>query len=124
VRIYKGDSGYDPNTRTINWDPRLAVMAGDGKVLTPTLLLGHEFGHAFLDDTGTSLRSFDDANENLNIRLNENPIARQLGLGVRQDYYDWQYTFYSDDVNSTEIPPYDKTRSVNSIYLQRLGSNK
>ena len=47
----EGDTGYDPETNTINWDPKFAAMAGDDKPLTPTLLLAHEFGHAYTHDT-------------------------------------------------------------------------
>jgi RHS repeat-associated protein len=116
------DDGYAPNTRTINWDPELGAMSGDDKVLTPTLLLGHELGHAFMHETQRgSSEQLGIFNENLNIQLNENPIARQLGLGVRSDYHDWQYTFSSDGVNSTSIPPYDKTISINLVFLERLG---
>jgi hypothetical protein len=120
-----GDDGYEPKTRTINWDPELGAMAGDDKILTPALLLGHELGHAFMHETRRGASEHLNLDEeNLNIKLNENPIAGQLGLGTRNDYHDWQYTFYSDGVNSTKTPPYNKTRSINNIFLQRLGTQR
>jgi hypothetical protein len=115
------DNGYDPKTRTINWDPTIGIMAGDDKVITPALILGHELGHAFLQDISVGpIKPLMLEDENRNIAINENPIARQLGLGVRSDYYDWQYTFNADGINSKDIPSYNKTRSFNIIYLERL----
>ena len=40
---------YDPDTRTIDWNPRRAAVFPNGDSASPALILGHELGHPELD---------------------------------------------------------------------------
>jgi hypothetical protein len=114
-----GDSSIEYNDRIINWDPSLALLAGDDKVITPALALGHEFGHAFLDETIPAYRELPQlTRENMNVKLNENPMAAQLELGIREDYYDFQGSFKASSVNSTTIPELG-TIDYNEVFWDR-----
>jgi RHS repeat-associated protein len=79
---------YDPRTRTVMWDPGLALKFNGGSI-SPALALGHELAHAAENWFTSTLRSFipvagySDLNEYRIIQNYENPAARSLGESVR-----------------------------------------
>ena len=88
-------NNYDPNTRTINWDPTGALVLGNGiHVQSAALILAHEMGHAaqhlegVFDVKESYGRDERRAIEELNLARYETPIARELGEFTRRNYYD------------------------------------
>jgi hypothetical protein len=83
---------YDPNNRTIHWDPHSALRTNDGGRQSPALGLGHEIDHAVHDGPRAWARAqtldaqYDDAEERRVIRGSEARAARTLGEGTRHDH--------------------------------------
>jgi hypothetical protein len=93
VRINShGDDSYDPNTRTVHWDPHSALATSEGGRQSPALGLGHELDHATaayrLRNRGSATLDarYDDAEERRVIRGAERHAARALGEDVRYDH--------------------------------------
>ena len=90
--IHDGNDRYDPNTRTVYWDPHSALRTTTGGHQTPALGLGHEMAHATGNhrqyDTLSSRPDARYANkeERRVIRNYENPAARQLGESLRYNH--------------------------------------
>jgi RHS repeat-associated protein len=107
----EGKDEYDTDTKTISWDPSIALMTGDDSVITPIVALAHELGHGYQDDISlgrirnTPLTDI----ENQNVKMNENPIAKERGDGIRQDYFDWKFEFRTSAIDSTNILEKTKT---------------
>lgn len=83
---------YDPNTRTIRWDPHSALRTAAGGRQSPALGLGHEVDHAVHDGlrewqrAHTSDPRYDDAEERRVITGSERHAAHTLGEAVRYDH--------------------------------------
>jgi hypothetical protein len=83
---------YDPNTRTIRWDPHSALRTAGGGRQSPALGLGHEVDHAVHDGprewarAATADRTYDTAEERRVIEGSERHAARTLGEAVRHDH--------------------------------------
>jgi hypothetical protein len=88
---------YDPNTRTIHWDPYSAMRTTSGGRQSPALGLGHEVDHAVHDGphewqrANTADRTYDTAEERRVIEGSERHAARTLGEGVRHDHAGTSY---------------------------------
>jgi hypothetical protein len=86
------DDSYDPETRTIHWDPHSALRTTGGASQSPALGLGHELDHAVEPDAirdaldRRHLRGYDTAEERRVIAGSERHAARTLGEGVRHDH--------------------------------------
>jgi hypothetical protein len=99
---------YDPNTRTIHWDPHSALTTSSGGRQSPALGLGHEVDHAVWDAAhGNGLAwvpdaHFDSAEERRVITGSEEHAARTLGEGVRHDHGGTSYRV----VSPTAMPLY------------------
>lgn len=87
---HNGDDSYNPNTNTINWDPRsaLEVSSGDGKQ-SPALGLIHEIDHAVngLSNPRPTGDGYDNTEEKRVITGSETQIAHDLGEPTRTDHY-------------------------------------
>lgn len=83
---------YDPNTRTIRWDPHSALRTAGGGRQSPALGLGHEVDHAVHDGPrewqrqATADPRYDNAEERRVITGSERHAARTLGEAVRHDH--------------------------------------
>ncbi len=83
---------YDPNTRTIHWDPHSALRTSSGGRQSPALGLGHEIDHAVHDGPRAWLRAdtadatYDTAEERRVICGSETHAARTLGEAIRHDH--------------------------------------
>jgi len=90
--IHDGNDRYDPNTRTVYWDPHSALQTTTGGHQTPALGLGHEMAHATGDRhqnavlSNTPDRRYDNKEERRVIRNYENPAARELGESPRYNH--------------------------------------
>jgi hypothetical protein len=90
--IHDGNDRYDPNTRTVYWDPNSALETTDGGHQTPALGLGHEMAHATGNrHTYDELVNIPDpqyfTREERRVILNyEDPAARQLGESTRSNH--------------------------------------
>ena len=90
--IHDGNDRYDPNTRTVYWDPHSALRTTTGGNQTPALGLGHEMGHATGDRQQNAVLSntpdqrYDNKEERRVIRNYENPAARELGESPRYNH--------------------------------------
>jgi len=88
----RDDDSYDPNTRTVNWDPYSALRTTGGGNQSPALGLGHELAHAAVSDrtrdrgAAQALARYDDAEERRVIRGVEMHAARTLGEAIRHDH--------------------------------------
>ena len=89
--------GYSAETKSIDWLPTQGRVLGDKKsVVSPALVLAHEFGHAAQDLDGertkldiTTLRPPDRHElEAANLKRYEIPIAKELGEFQRKDHSD------------------------------------
>jgi len=86
------DDSFDPNTRTVNWDPYSALRTTSGGTQSPALGLGHELAHAAVSDrtrdrgSAIALRGYDDAEERRVIRGAEAHAAQTLGEATRHDH--------------------------------------
>ena len=83
-----GGSFYDPNTRTIGWDPSLGALTEEGHIVSPTTILNHEVDHAlqhdqnpeqFFNDINTPDPNYGDKEEKRVITGSEQDTARKLG---------------------------------------------
>ena len=80
--INDGNDRYDPNTRTVYWDPHSALETTGGGHQTSVLGLGHEMAHATgnrhmtAELSGTPDSQFDTKEERRVILNYENPAAR------------------------------------------------
>jgi hypothetical protein len=92
--INDGNDLYNPNTHTINWDPKSGLVAADGKMQTPANGLLHEQGHAsefknhpdrFEKQVRLSNQRYDDGEEQRNITW-EAKYSKELGEAVRSDH--------------------------------------
>lgn len=83
--IHDGNDRYDPQTRTVYWDPHSALKTTAGGHQTPALGLGHEMAHATGNRHQNAVLSntpgprYDTKEERRVIRNYENPAARELG---------------------------------------------
>ena len=90
--IHDGRDRYDPETRTVYWDPHSALQTTEGGHQTPALGLGHEMAHATGNRHDTAVLSHTpDAQyewkEERRVILNyENPAARELGESTRSNH--------------------------------------
>ena len=83
---------FEPQTRTIVWNPQMAARFADGGRQSPALLLGHELAHADMDAAlqerlgrQTDPR-YDNAEERRVIVGAEAHAARTLGETPRHDH--------------------------------------
>jgi RHS repeat-associated protein len=92
VIIHDGNDRYDPETRTVYWDPHSALQTTQGGHQTPALGLGHEMAHATGNRHDTAVLSNTpdaryDTKEERRVILNyENPAARELGESTRSNH--------------------------------------
>ena len=83
---------FDPQTRTIHWDPHSALRTAGGGRQSPALGLGHEADHAVHDGPREWARSqtfdprYDTAEERRVITGSERHAAHTLGEGARSDH--------------------------------------
>jgi hypothetical protein len=86
------DDSYDPNSRTVNWDPHSALVTTGGGRQSPALGLGHELDHATVGsrirDLGSEIpdRAYDDREERRVILGSERHAAKTLGEATRHDH--------------------------------------
>lgn len=86
------DDSYDPNNRTIHWDPHSALRTADGGAQSPALGLAHEADHATvaasIRDADSSRRDlrYDDLEERRVILGSELRAAQALGEAVRHNH--------------------------------------
>ena len=91
MNAHHNDS-YDPNTRTIHWDPRSAMRTTSGGTQSPALGLGHEADHATVAaairdaDIVRRVPRYDNLEERRVILGSERHAARTLQEGVRHDH--------------------------------------
>ena len=80
---------------TLHWDPHrgLKCDGGEGAAISPALSLGHELGHLShgwwrrtIDSATPTGDAYDTVEERNTIQQIENPAARTLGEGVRNDH--------------------------------------
>ena len=89
---HRGDDSYQPDTRTIRWDPTSALVTTRGGRQSPALGLGHELDHAAEDArTYDGLQNvpddaFDSLEERRVITGSERHAAHTLHESVRQDH--------------------------------------
>jgi hypothetical protein len=90
--IHDGNDRYDPQTRTVYWDPKSALQTTDGGQQSPALGLGHEIAHATGNRRDTAVLSnttdgrYDNKEERRVIRNYESPAARELHESLRYDH--------------------------------------
>jgi len=70
----------------LDWHPKIPTTAGRIRA-SGARMLAHELGHACLCIVGNPGWS----DEKVNIRSNENPVARALGQPARTGYLDWLF---------------------------------
>jgi hypothetical protein len=86
------DDSYDPNTRTIHWDPSSALLTTRGGHQSPALGLGHEIDHAVLDPHVSEALSdfivarYDNLEEKRVITGSETHAAHTLHESIRFDH--------------------------------------
>ena len=90
--VHNGADRYEPDNRTVVWDPLSALRTTAGGRQSPALGLGHELAHAAaassLLDRGmrARLRGYDNAEERRVVRGAEAHAARTLGEAARSDH--------------------------------------
>lgn len=93
-QVNDGNDLYNPNTHTINWDPKSGLATADGKMQTPANGLEHEQGHAceyknhperFQKQERLPNQRYDDGEEQRNIGW-ESTYSKALGEGRRTDH--------------------------------------
>jgi len=86
------ESRYNLKKNIVKWDPTSGFITGEREIVTPALVLAHEFGHAEQDLDGKleELRNLSDVLriEGENLRDTEYPIAEELGEPQREHYLD------------------------------------
>lgn len=85
----KMEGNYNPNTKTINWDPNMGLITTEGAILSPTTILNHEIDHALQHDTNPkkletdskkgSDKQYDTKEERRVITGSEQKTAKKLG---------------------------------------------
>jgi hypothetical protein len=86
------DDSYDPNTRTIHWDPHSALLTSRGGHQSPALGLGHEIDHAVLNPRISEELSdfidprYDNLEEKRVITGSETHAAHTLHESIRFDH--------------------------------------
>ena len=86
------DDSFDPNFRTVNWDPHSALRTTTGGRQSPALGLGHELDHATVAsrirdrDSAIPDRAYDDREERRVILGSERHAAHTLGEAPRHDH--------------------------------------
>jgi len=86
------DDSYDPNDRTIRWDPHSALRTAVGGSQSPALGLAHEADHATvaaaIRDADSNRRDprYDNLEERRVILGSERHAARTLGEAVRHNH--------------------------------------
>ena len=89
---YRNVDSYDPNTRTIHWDPYSALRTTRGGRQSPALGLGHEIDHAVHDGPrsrhlGTIAdAAYDNREERRVVCGSELHAARTLHEAIRHDH--------------------------------------
>jgi len=92
VIIHDGRDRYDPETKTVYWDPYSALETTEGGHQTPALGLGHEMAHAVGNPHETAVlhdtpdEQYGNKEERRVILNYENPAARELGESTRSDH--------------------------------------
>jgi hypothetical protein len=90
--VHNGADRYEPDSRTVVWDPLSALRTTAGGHQTPALGLGHELAHAAAASSllgrgmRTRLRGYDNAEERRVVRGAEAHAARTLGEAARSDH--------------------------------------
>ena len=88
--IHDGNDAYDPNTKTIYWDPRsgLAVSSGAGNQ-SAALGLIHEIDHAVNGQKNPKPTGdgYQNTEEKRVITGSETKIAKELGEPTRKDHF-------------------------------------
>lgn len=90
--IHNGDDRYDPQSRTVYWDPHSALRTTTGGHQTPALGLGHEMAHATGNRhmverlAGIPDRQYGTEEERRVILNYEDPAARVLGESLRYNH--------------------------------------
>jgi hypothetical protein len=88
----QGDDRYDPDTRTVHWDPYKRGDLTNGGHQSPALILGHEMAHATenpqLNERLRNTRDskYDNKEERRVILNYESPAARELGESTRSNH--------------------------------------
>ena len=88
----RNDDSYDPNTRTIDWDPRSALRTTRGGRQSPALGLAHEADHATVAsavrdaDIVRRIPAYDNLEERRVILGSEQHAALTLHEAVRYDH--------------------------------------
>jgi RHS repeat-associated protein len=91
----KFESFYDPDEKTIEWDPNWGQRTKSGKVQSPSLVLAHEISHALREmkdphgysrDIKERVKGTDPPEEKRVILGDETIIARQLGEPTRREW--------------------------------------
>lgn len=88
----RDDDEYDPQTRTIRWDPHSALRTTHGGHQSPALGLAHEIDHAVHDGplfrrrADTPDAAYDTKEERRVIVGSEAHAARTLGEATRHDH--------------------------------------
>ena len=86
------DDSYDPNTRTIHWDPHSALLTTLGGRQSPALGLGHEIDHAVADPLVEERLAnwpdsrYDNLEERRVILGSERHAAQTLHEAIRHDH--------------------------------------
>lgn|GEM_PF-3498725 len=131
-KVWVSDKGYtdevganfDPNTKTITWKPTKGLRTTNGKELTPTAVLDHEFDHAedyFKDPDKHVLNSlkptgdnYDNAEEMRVIQGSEQSTAKKLGLikGKEVTRTDHRGDIYDTAGVNTTKPPAKEIQEV------------
>ncbi len=83
----------------LHWNPHVALAMPDGAVLSPAMILAHELAHFTVSFQGrselmftpqkpglVSLELYDNLEEYRVIEFYDNPIARELGEGIRHNH--------------------------------------
>lgn len=101
---------YDPNTKTVFWDPLAALKTTDGGTMSPALALGHEFDHALQDLLNLINRQptgddYDDTEEQRVIDGAETEAASALGEDTRTDHRGKNYPTTCPTCRDEAPPP-------------------
>jgi hypothetical protein len=82
------DAGFNPNTKTIEWDPKMGMLTTNGIEMSPATILNHEADHALQEiknpkqkqiDRGAKIPYYDNLEEKRVITSSEQETARKHG---------------------------------------------
>ena len=89
IEEVKADGYFDPNTKTIGWDPNVGLLTDEGVVISATTILNHEGDHALqqvenlkqkeIDLANTNVGDYDNNEEKRVIDGSEQRTAKALG---------------------------------------------